>query len=158
MATSNRVPPKPTGAKFRARMRCLSESCHRYKHTQTVTWTAPLRKGVEIRVYGVTECLALPAHPKPGTRGPCLVKGTRLPASVRTLLATALASAGKVTWTWIEEEPGCDIWYPVGRAPDGQDYYAVVIAAYSAAGHSIFTIAEPGEWIEPDFGPGDMPC
>jgi putative ABC transport system permease protein len=39
-----------------------------------------------------------------------LVKGTRLPASVRTLLATASASAGTVTWSWIDEgDPGCDL-------------------------------------------------
>jgi hypothetical protein len=61
-----------------------------------VTWRAPRSKGVEIRVYGVTECLARPAHPEPDSRGPCLVKHTPLPASVRTLLATARASDGKV--------------------------------------------------------------
>ena len=139
------VPPKPTGVKFRASNECLGKSCQWYRYSQTVTWKAPRTKGVDIRVYGVTECLALPAHPKPGTDGPCLVKNTPLPESVRTLLATAPASAGRASWTWIAEEPGCDIWYPVGAAPDGQGYYAVVVAAYSTSGHSIFTIAEPGE-------------
>ena len=123
-----------------------------------MTWESPRTKGVEVRVYGVTECLALPAHPDPDTKGPCLVKNTRLPASVRTLLATAPASAGKVSWSWTEEEPGCDLWYPVGRAPDGQEYYAVVVAAYSTSGHSIFVIAEPGGWVEPDWESGDTFC
>jgi hypothetical protein len=135
--------------------RCLSESCHRYEFSQTVTWTSPRTEGVEMRVYGVTECLAEPAHAKPGADGPCLVKRTRLPASVRILLATAPASAGKVTWSWIEEDLGCDP-HSIGTAPDGQPYRAVVVAAYSAAGHSIFTIAEPGGWFVP--WPGDMVC
>lgn len=154
-ATRARVPPKPTGVKFRARARCVSDSCHRYTFTQAVAWESPLTKGVEIRVYGVTECLAEPAHAKPGADGPCLVEHTPLPASVRILLATAPASAGKVTWSWTEEDPGCDP-YSIGTAPDGQPYRAVVAAAYGASGHSIFAIAEPGEWWVPR--PGDMVC
>jgi hypothetical protein len=134
--------------------RCVSESCHRYKLTQTVTWEAPRTKGVEIRVYGVTACLAEPAHAKPGTDGPCLAKGTHLPASVRVLLAKGPASAGKVSWSWMEMD-GCDPFFG-GTAPDGQSYRAVVVAAYSAAGHSTFAIAEPGGWFVPS--PGDMVC
>jgi hypothetical protein len=158
-ATGARVPPKPTGVTFRARDRCVSESCHRYKHTRTVTWESPLTKGVEIRVYGATECVARPAEPKPGTDGPCLVKHTRLPASGRTLLATAPASAGKVTWSWIDEgDPGCDLTIPIGTTPNGQNYYAVVVAAYSTSGHSIFAVAESGSWVEPDPESGDQFC
>lgn len=157
-ATPVPVPPEPTGVKFRASEECLGKPCNLYEYSQTVTWKAPRTKGVEIRVYGVTECLAMPAHPKPGTDGPCLVKNTRLPASVRTLLATAPASAGSASWSWIAEEPGCDIWYPVGAAPDGSAYYAVVVAGYSESGHSIFTIAEPGEWAEPGWESGDTIC
>jgi len=123
-----------------------------------VTWKAPRTEGVEIRVYGVTECLALPAHLEPGSEGPCLPKGTRLPASVRTLLATAPASAGKASWSWIDEDWACDIWYPVGEPPEGRAYYAVVVAAYSESGHSIFAIAEPGAWSEPDWESGDHIC
>ena len=158
-AAGARVPPKPTGVKLRARDRCVSESCHRYKHTRTVTWESPLTKGVEIRVYGVTKCVSRPADPKPGTDGPCLVKHTRLPASIRTLLATAPASAGKVTWTWIDEgDPGCDLTFPIGATPDGEYYYAVVVAAYSTSGHSIFTVAQSGTWVEPDPESGDQFC
>jgi hypothetical protein len=156
-ATPVPVPPKPTGVKFRASQECLGKSCQRYKYSQTVTWKAPRTKGVEIRVYGVTECIAEPVHPKPGTDGPCLVKNTPLPESVRTLLATAPASAGRASWSWIAEEPGCEIWYPVGDPP-GHSYYAVVVAAYSTSGHSIFTIAEPGGWREWDWESGDTIC
>ena len=116
-AAGARAPPKPTGVKFKARMRCVTDACRRYKHTETVTWESPRTKGVEIRIYGVTECIALPAHPRSGTDGPCLVKGTPLPASVRTLLATAPASAGKVTWTWTESAPGVPDLVPRRRGP-----------------------------------------
>jgi hypothetical protein len=152
--TSVPVPPKPTKVTFDAQSREIVEG-YSYEITQTVTWRSPRAEGVEIRAYGVTECLAEPAHAKPGSGGPCLVRHTPLPASVRTLLATAPASAGKVAWSWIEEDPGCDP-YSIGTAPDGQSYRAVVAAAYNASGHSIFVIAEPGGWSVP--GPGDMAC
>lgn len=148
------VPPKPTGVKFHADADCSGTECSRTKVTQTVLWKAPRAKGVEIRVYGVTECLAVPAHPKPGKNGPCLVEHTSLPGSVRTLLAKAPASAGWVSWSWTEEDGGCDVGIPAD--PVGPGYYSVVIAAYSASGHSIFVIAEPGGWWEPE--PGDMAC
>ena len=114
--------------------------------TQTVTWRAPLTKDLVIRVYGVTECLAQPPNPSPATSGPCLVEHTQLPASVRRLLATAPASEGSASWTW-SEETGCNPGLP--NAPDGPAYYAVVLAAYSAADHSIFAIAEPGGGTSP---------
>jgi hypothetical protein len=153
-ATPVPVPPEPTGVKFRASEECLGKSCNLYEYSQTVTWKAPRTKGVEIRVYGVTECIAEPAHPKPGTDGPCLVEHTPLPASVRRLLATAPASDGVVSWTWTEET-GCDI-EAFASAPDGPTYHAVVLAAYGASGHSIFAIAEPGYWWV--LGPDDQPC
>jgi hypothetical protein len=123
-----------------------------------VTWKAPRTEGVEIRVYGVTDCLSVLAHPEPGSDGPCLVKDTRLPASVRTLLAKAPASAGKMTWSWIDDgDPGCDVWWPVAWAPDWREYYyAVVVAAYSESGHSTFAIAATGTWVEPDWESGDL--
>ena len=112
-----------------------------------VKWGAPQSEGVEIRVYGVTECLAEPADPSPGTSGPCLVVHTPLPGSVRTLLATAPASDGEVSWTWTGtfdcEGPG------PAYDPGGPAYHAVVLAAYNASGHSIFAIAEPGSWFQP---------
>jgi hypothetical protein len=124
--------------------------------TQTVTWGAPRSEGIEIRVYGVIGCIAEPADPAPGTNGPCLVVHTPLPASVRRLLATAPASDGGVSWTWTEEG-GCDP-SPFKSAPDGPGYHAVVLAAYSAAGNSIFAIAEPGGWWRAAEGPGDVVC
>ena len=159
-------PPKPTGVKFVDDEReCVEgnddddDGCLRAKYTQWVLWKAPRTKGVEIRVFGVTECLAIPEHPKPGANGPCLVKGTNLPSSVRTLLARAPASAGWVSWSWtVEGDEGCDIYYPVGTAPDGRTYDAVVVQAFSETDRSTFTIAEPGWWSEPDPESGDMIC
>ena len=122
--------------------------------TQTVLWESPTSEGVEIQVYGVTECIAEPSSPAPDTSGPCLVAHTPLPASVRTPLASAPASDGTATWTWTEET-GCG---DIGMAhdPDGPRYFAVVLAAYGPSGHSIFAIAEPGEWWQP--GPNDIIC
>jgi len=148
------VPPKPTGVTFNQRAR-NSDDGQVATVTQTLRWRAPQTKGVEIRVYGVTECIAEPADPPPGTSGPCLVVHTPLPASVRTLLATAPASDGVVTWTWTQPGYECD--EPVVYFdPDGPRYHAVVLAAYNASGHSIFAIAEPGEWWRE--APGDIIC
>ena len=147
------VPPKPTGVTFDQETRSIDDGEFE-EVTQTVTWGAPRSEGVEIRVYGVTECIAEPADPAPGTNGPCLVVHTPLPASVRRLLATAPASDGAVSWTWTEEG-GCDP-SPFKSAPDGPGYRAVVLAAYSAAGNSIFAIAEPGGWWRAALG--DIVC
>ena len=151
--TTAPVPPMPTGATFHEDVECLETDCNEARTTQTVTWRTPPTKGVTIRAYGVTECLARPAHPEPGASGPCLVTRTRLPASVRTLLATAPASAGKVSWSWTQET-GCDV--SLGSDPDGPQIEAVVLAAYNASGQSIFTIAEPGQWRE--LLPGEVSC
>jgi hypothetical protein len=122
--------------------------------SQTVTWAAPRSEGVEIRVYGVTKCIAEPASPSPGSGGPCLVEHTPLPAEDRTLLATAPASAGDLSWSWTGtsdcEGPG------LAHDPRGPAYHAVVVAAYSASGQSIFAIAAPGRWSQP--GPGEVIC
>ena len=53
-----------------------------------------------------------------------------------------------------DEETGCDI--GLAHDPDGPMYHAVVLAAYSASGHSIFAIAEPARWWQP--GPNDVIC
>ena len=146
------VSHKPTGVTFDTQEKDLGGG--RYQKTATVTWRSPRSDGVEIRVYGVTECLARPAHPKPGASGPCLVTHTLLPASVRHLLAKTPALAGQASWSWTTEI-GCDI-SPFSSSPGGPTYVAVVLAAYNASGQSIFTIAEPGSWFEPL--PGWMPC
>jgi len=80
------------------------------------------------------------------------VKHTRLPASVLHLLATAPASAGKVSWSWTTET-GLDCGGP-GFSSDyrGPTALAIVVGAYTASGQSILAIAEPGEWWE--YGPG----
>jgi hypothetical protein len=143
------VPPKPTGVKFDQDSNCLDTDCNRARITQTVLWRAPRTKPVEIRVYGVTECLAMPAHPEPGTGGACLVEHTALPASVRRLLATAKATAGRVSWSW-KQWTGCEDW-GVSSPPGGRSYRAIVIAAYNASGHSIFAIAAPGQWYAPEL-------
>ena len=147
------VPPKPTGVKFDEQRRVNSNPSFT-EVTQRISWEAPRSADVEIRVYGVTECIAKPDHPDPDTRGPCLVTGTPLPASVRTLLATAPASDGTVSWTWTgtfecdEPDPAYD--------PDGPIYRAIVLAAYNVSDHSIFAIAAPGRWWEP--GLDDIVC
>jgi hypothetical protein len=138
----------PTGVRFDEQV-LESEDGEFAEITQTVVWDAPLTEGVEVQVHGVTACVSMPAEPSPGTAGPCLVVRTSLPASVRTLLATAPASAGSASWSWTEQT-GCNIGmkYP----SEGPAYHAVVIAAYNQAGHSIFAIAAPGGWYmaEPD--------
>jgi hypothetical protein len=145
------VPAKPTDVSFGERR--VGDEPPTTEITQTVRWGAPGSAGVEIRVYGVTECVAKPANPSPDTHGPCLVEHTPLPASVRALLATAPASHGVVSWTWTGTFD-CE----VGLAYDlrGPAYHAVVLAAYSASGHSIFAIAEAGRWWQP--GPNDIVC
>jgi hypothetical protein len=150
--TAVRVPPKPSGVRFDEQTR-VSDDESAAEITQRVTWKSPRTAGVEIRVYGVTECIAEPASPRPATSGPCLVEHTALPDSVRTLLASAPASAGVASWTWTQQT-GCEV--GLANDPDGPRYHAVVLASYSASGHSIFAIAEPGEWWEP--GPGDVVC
>lgn len=141
-------PPKPTGVTFDEQVRVSDDEAFA-EITQTVTWREPRSEGVEIRVYGVTECIAEPASPPPATSGPCLVEHTPLPASVRRLLATAPASDGVVSWTWTEET-GCN------PGPFSGEYSAIVLAAYSASGHSIFAIAAPGGWWRP--APGEVVC
>lgn len=153
MPTEVPVPPKPTGVTF-DEQRSESNDPTTTEITQTVTWQAPQTEGVEIRAYGVTACFARPANPSPDTSGPCLVTHTPLPPSVRTLLGTAPASDGVVAWSWTGtfdcEGPG------PAFDPRGPAYHAVVLAAYGAAGHSIFAIAEPGGWWEP--GENDIVC
>jgi hypothetical protein len=155
-------PAKPTEALFE-RIEMIepsvgdddeSDAEQYYVTTYEVSWRTPRTDGVEIRVWGITKCLAEPAHPKPGTSGPCLVKGTRLSKSVETLIATAPASAGKVTWTWRSQE-GCNLYDSLWNAdaPEGQgEIFAIVVGAYSGSGQSVFAIAHPGLWSVPDAG------
>ena len=147
------VSHKPTGVTFDTQEKDLGGG--RYQKTATVTWRSPRSEGVEIRVYGVTECLSKPAPAPENAEGPCLVEHTLLPSSVLSLAATAPASAGTASWSWIEDwsGEGCQ-WYPPVLGPDGSWYRSVVLAAYSTSGHSIFAIAEPGAW----YGGAFLPC
>lgn len=148
------APPMPTGVTF-DQQASVSDDGEIATITQTVNWRAPRSEGVEIRVYGVTACIAEPADPAPGTSGPCLVVHTPLPDSVRTLLATVPASDGETSWMWTEVAIECGgplVFYD----PEGPAYEAVVVAAYGPSGHSIFAIAEPGLWWRP--APNDIIC
>ena len=145
------VPPKPTGVSFDESR--VGEDPPSTEITQTVSWGAPRSEGVEIRVYGVTECVAKPANPSPDTNGRCLVERTPLPASVRTLLATAPLSDGGVSWSWTGTFD-CEV--GLAYNPRGPAYHSVVLAAYGASGHSTFAIAEPGGWWQP--GLNDIVC
>jgi hypothetical protein len=155
-ATAATVPAKPTGVTFTTDSVMLPAPSGsdevEYQVTHTVRWKTPRTEGLEIRVYGVTECLSEPSNPAPGTSGPCLVEHTRLPSSVMVLADTAPAAAGEISWIapryWECAGP------PVG--PDGLDYEAIVIAAYNADGHSIFAIADPGVWWR--AGPDEVIC
>jgi hypothetical protein len=150
------VPAKPTGVTFTTDSVELPKPTGTaevtYQVTHTVRWEAPRTDGVEIRVYGVTECLSAPSDPPPGTAGPCLVEHTLLPSSVMKLAAKVQAGAGEFSWIapFYHDCAGP----PVG--PDGLDYAATVIAAYNDAGHSVFAIADPGQWWR--AGPNDTIC
>lgn len=104
----------------------------------TVTWNEAVTDGVTMRIYGVTECLNAGALTKGQQSVPCLVPGMSLPAKAMTLVATAPAAAGEATWT----SAGFG---NIGQALaeyDGKDFYAFVIGAYNAAGHSKLFIAD----------------
>lgn len=155
-ATAATVPAKPTGVTFKTDVVELPGPTGTdeltYRVTHTIRWSAPRTADVEIKAYGVTACLSEPRNPRPGTSGLCLVEHTVLPPSVMALAATAPADAGEISWIapryWECAGP------PVG--PDDLDYEAIVIAAYNAAGHSIFAIAYPGEWWR--AGPDEVIC
>jgi hypothetical protein len=125
------------------------------KKTFTLSWKAPRTKGVEIRVYGLIECLSMPENPPDSSDGPCLVKGTKLPSSAKKLIAKVKASDGVVSWMASQPE-GCDMAEQI-PGPNEETFYAIVLAAYNTDGKpSVFAIADPGEWWTPE--PGDMPC
>jgi hypothetical protein len=106
--------------------------------TMSITWREPLTAGLTIRVYGVTACL----NP-PGTDNvPCLVVNTSLPANVLTLVATAPAAQGHASWTWPS-------WGNIGQAlavNGSETYYAFVVGAYTAVGHSKMIIAATADY------------
>ena len=48
--------------------------------------------------------------------------------------------------------------YLRASGPNGRGYFAVVLGAYSASGHSVFAIAEPGGWQSYPRGTDVEPC
>lgn len=151
--TTADLPPTPTGVAFH--IDASEDDTGQYAQiTEEVTWRAPRTPGLEMRVYGVTKCLAEPAVlPTIVSSGPCLVEHAALPAAVRTLLGTAPAESGVIRWHWTEES-GCSV--GLEYDPNGPAYVAIVIAAYNGSAHSIFAIAEPGLWVVDD--PNDVIC
>jgi hypothetical protein len=136
------IPPKPTGVTFEA-VPDGTEWTEDSKTTMTVTWEGPRTEGVEIRVYGITECLSGKTASGDLKDGPCLVEHTALPASSMRLIAKAPSSDGTVSWTWHSwENIGGSLMY----GPDETYYESVVLAAYNEAGHSIFAIAATSEF------------
>ena len=130
--TPQPTPAKPTGAKVKFDSWSFCDPspmglCEVAGFEYTAKWKAPRTKGVQIRVYGVTECFA---NDVDGAMidGWCLRPHTELPSSALVLLAKAPASKGSVTWR-----------RDVG---DADEYDSIVLAAYDAEGrHSIFAIA-----------------
>ncbi len=148
------VPPKPSGVTFGEHERDINDG-NDTEITYTVTWRAPRTKGVEIRVYGVLECLSMPKDPSASSHGPCLVEHTTLPASEKVLIAKVPASDAVTSWKAHGSWGGCDI-AEVTLGPRAEAFYAIVLAAYNGSGPSVFAIAEPGQWWQPD--PGDTAC
>jgi len=108
----------------------------------TVTWKTPRTSGTTITILGVTDCLSQPARLPANGSGPCLIKGTPLPARSERVIASVAAARGSASWTW-------PAWGDVGGAfaADSTNlYYAVVVGASNGAGQSKFTIAGSGEW------------
>jgi len=132
------VPPRPSGLAYG---RCCGEG--NWEQVSSLSWEEPRTKGVEIRVYGVTKCFP----PTDNGDELCLREGTELPADVRVLLAKGPATAGELSWFQTESNgdevvgEGCTV---AMLDKNGTPYYSVVVEAYSAAGPSIFAIADEG--------------
>ncbi len=133
------VPPlSPTHVTFTVKPIGQKDSTGYYPNSRrTVTWTEATGMGIEMRVYGVTKCL-IPA--KPSGPNPCLVPHTSLPSADLKLIAKAPAEQGSVSWVW----PSTELLGEAFDADGHQAYYAIVIAAYNAAGPSRFVIVGTG--------------
>jgi hypothetical protein len=131
------APPAPTNVTMDIASSGFGGTAH-----YTVSWHEAATAGVTMRVYGVSACLNAGALPPGASMVPCLVRGMRLPANVLSLVATAPAAAGRVSWT----SPGFgDIGAALAEY-GGKDFYAFVIGAYSAAGHSRMAIAATAQY------------
>ena len=148
------TPPAPVAVKIK-RQGCFTgpspDGVLTGQCVTTVKWNAPLTKGTEIRVYGITECL--PAGMDDGTlvAGSCLIRHQALWPQILKLIAKAPASNGRVSWTGPAWQDNVQTNEPQFRAygvdrHDDDIYFAIVLAAYNAAGHSKFIIADAGTW------------
>ena len=161
--TPRPAPPKPTGVRYgwspsRSATTPPTRSCARSpgrKHT--LRWKAPRTKGVQIRVYAVTECLS---NDSSGAviDGWCLRGSTAndmwgevdasvtrpfdhstAPASTVVLVAKGPAAKGRLTW----KSPVDLLGYDEGDAWNSAEVYSIVVAAFDKAGqHSPFAVAD----------------
>lgn len=102
-----------------------------------ITWTEPAGVATEFRLYGVTKCLNESAK----TDGQkCLVAHMTLPAGTLKLIQTVSGTTRSITMTHVvpQGECGNDLWCTTG-------YFALVLGAYNAYGHSVFAIPVSSE-------------
>ena len=156
--STDKPTPSPTGVKI-TRKGCytgpVGSDVSLGTCTTTIRWKQPLAKGTEIRIYGVTTCLSAN---QVADGGSCLNKHTSVPVAERRLIVRAPASRGKATWTGpasldnvVEVDSGGARYRAFGVARQGDHlYFAIMLAAYDAAGHSEFAIVDAGNWCDLD--------
>lgn len=135
--------------------------CETYGQRYTVRWKAPRTKGVQIRVYAVTECLSddstvamidgwclrestangIAGAVDPSITVPFDHTAPPPPSSMLVLLAKGPSSKGRLTWEspdgLLGYEEGDDAWN------SGPEVYSIVVAAFDKTGqHSAFAIAD----------------
>jgi hypothetical protein len=162
--TPRPAPPKPTGVRYEWESFefCDDPSnpeflCEVAGNKHTLRWKAPRTKGVQIRVYAVTECLS---NDSSGAviDGWCLRDRTAndmwgevdasvtrpfdhstAPASTVVLVAKGPAAKGRLTW----KSPVDLLGYDEGDAWNSAEVYSIVVAAFDKAGqHSPFAVAD----------------
>ena len=81
-----------------------------------------------------------------------------LPAAVRGPAGQGPASTGELSWFQTESNGDGEVIGEGCAVPmldkNGTPYYSVVVAAYSATGHSIFAIADEGYYDAEGCGSG----
>lgn len=128
-------PPAPTNVVFEVHAPTGS-SAPAQSYRLEVSWDQEVDADTTIEVWAVTTC------PRQASRseGRCLTRQTRLPGSIRTLVASAPAGVGSVSW----RVPAWEVDYgPV--ALDGRtEYWAIVVRAVNSRGASDWVIAING--------------